>query len=118
LGNDKETGPSTGLADDHLSDLAAAARPARIDIDLDQEGRSPAFHQRGAQQEPVDEPDLQRGAAADRLSESKAHLDAATAGSYFSESVGSLCDQLASDTLARSSDSRLARGGHHPGRSR
>ena len=60
LGNDQEAGASPRLVDDRLLDLAPSAGPAWIDIDLDQEGRGTAIHQRGAQQEPVGKPALQR----------------------------------------------------------
>ena len=45
LGNDQETGSSAGPVDDHLFDLVAATRPARIDIDVDQEGRGATVRQ-------------------------------------------------------------------------
>ena len=112
LGNDQEAVPPTRLADDRLLDLAAAARSARTDIDLDQEGRGTTIHQRRTEQEPVAKPALQRGAAGDHLPESTADLHPAAAGHHISRSVGSLCDQLAADTLALASDSRLVRGCH------
>jgi hypothetical protein len=40
-----------------------------IDVDLDKEGRSTPIRQRGAEQEPVHKPDLQRSSAGDHLPE-------------------------------------------------